>query len=277
MRQYGIIGYPLDHTFSPKIHLRAYRLLKMNAEYKKIEIEPAQFISKIKSLKSGRWSGFNVTIPYKEKIMEYLDEVDPAAEMIGAVNTIAVNPSNHRWKGYNTDYNGFLKPLHAFLPEIKSCLIFGAGGASRAVAFGLIKEGNPHQVIIVNRTETKAKNLVSRLQNLSAGRIEFMNFSEIKKIQFKMDIVINTTSLGMGKAINQYPADPVQFCHERTVVYDLIYNPEESPFLKMAKEAGIFTLNGLPMLIGQAAAGFEIMTGSPFPEILTDKLMQELY
>ncbi|MGD9899011.1 MAG: shikimate dehydrogenase [Calditrichaceae bacterium] len=276
MRQYGIIGYPLDHTFSPKIHLAAYRLLKMDAEYKKIEIEPSQFVRKIKALKSGSWSGFNVTIPYKEKITEYLDELDPTAEMIGAVNTIAVNPTNGRWKGYNTDYNGFLKPIRAFLAEIRSCLIFGAGGASRAVVSSLLNECDPIHVVIVNRTESKATNLVSHLQNLSAARIEFMKYNETEQIRNKMDIIVNTTSLGMGEAIDKYPADPVKFCHDRTVVYDLIYNPEESRFLKMAREAEMFTINGLPMLIGQAEAGFEIMTGNPFPEILAARLMQEL-
>ncbi len=135
MKKFAIIGYPLQHSFSPKLHNKAFKYLNMEAKYSKIEIKPEEFQNKLLKIKKMDYNGFNVTVPFKEKILLYLDQIEPLAQKIKAVNTIKIVDS--KWLGYNTDSYGFFKPLESFTEEINNILIIGAGGASRAACFTL--------------------------------------------------------------------------------------------------------------------------------------------
>lgn len=262
-RKYGIIGFPLSHSFSPKIHNQAFAAYGMEAEYGTIEIPPQKFTSKIEALKREEWAGFNVTIPYKTDILPFLDELDERARQIGAVNTILVSEDG-KWMGFNTDYKGFLKPLSEYKDSLKKCLVLGAGGAARAVCIGIAAEIAAQELTIANRSSEKAKAIVDRLASFSALKKEGCLLSKIPDGPF--DLIVNTTSVGMGGQVAQNILDIRPFAHSQTIVYDLIYNPAQTPFLRLAEKLGLSTLNGLPMLIYQAEEAFRIWTGKGFPE-----------
>ncbi len=274
LRKYGIIGFPLSHSFSPKIHNQAFADLKISAHYEKIEIPPKQFNPKIETLKKESWSGFNVTVPYKTAIIPYLDKLDEAAKHIGAVNTIRVLDYG-KWQGFNTDYKGFLKPIDAFKGALKTCLVLGAGGAARAVSIGIVSGLAAQELTIANRTLKKAEELTGRLLSNQTLKCYPCQIEAIPAGQF--DLIVNTTSVGMGAREKQNILDVRPFAHSKTLVYDLIYNPSETQFLKTARQTGLKTLNGLPMLVYQAEEAFSIWTGKRFPDKLLSFFLNPLY
>ncbi len=267
LRKYGIIGFPLEHSFSPLIHNRAFAEYNIPGHYEKIEIPPEQFELKINALKKEDWAGFNVTIPFKTAILPYLDEIDQRALQIGAVNTIRVS-DNGKWIGYNTDYKGFLKPLNEYKDSTKTCLVLGAGGAARAVCVALATEIKAQQLTIANRTEEKAQKLAQQIAPFTSAKIHSCTLNNILVNRF--DCIVNTTSVGMGAQVNQNILNVRAFAHSKTIVYDLIYNPAETLFLKIARLANLQTINGLPMLVYQAEEAFKIWTGRGF----TQKLLE---
>jgi len=269
--KYAIIGYPLAHSFSPQIHNQVFAEYKLSAKYTTLEIHPDSFEQHIRKLKNENWAGFNITVPFKEQILPFLDKIDPQAKKITAVNTIQVLP-NGSWKGYNTDFMGFLKPLEEFKANLVDCLILGAGGAARAVAFGILSELPVKNITIVNRTVEKGKSLVNNLATKKNIQYDCTDFNKIPKHKF--DLIVNTTTLGMGKLQNELPLDPQLYSHPDTIVYDLIYNPTKTLFLEAAKKAGFRTINGLPMLVYQAEAAFKIWTGKDFSERLISSFLK---
>ena len=148
MNKYALIGYPLGHTFSPIIHNVAFKHYGINAEYGILEIEESLFENRINTIKNEAWSGFNVTIPYKQRIIPFLDELDPIAAKIGAVNTIQIL-ANGTWKGYNTDYIGFIKPIQSWLDTMDICLFIGAGGAAQAVGFSMLEFSFIKKIVVM--------------------------------------------------------------------------------------------------------------------------------
>ena len=264
MDKYAILGYPVKHSFSPQIHNPAFKYLGIDAHYEKIEIYPDLFDKKIIELKSGEFKGFNITIPFKQKIIAQLDEIEPLAKKVNAVNTVKI--IDGKWIGYNTDVYGFLKPIQNDLSEIKKVLIIGAGGAANAVCFALIENTDIKELIIANRTYSNAVVLRNRLKKYYDLTIEGISLSGIANFSQRYDLIINTSSVGMSKLVNLNPLDVKEFSNASTVVYDLIYNPPETLFLKRARELNIRTINGLPMLIAQAQKSFEIWTGKSFPQ-----------
>lgn len=273
MDHYGIIGYPLSHSFSPEIHNTAFEFYALQAHYSKLEIPEDQFDLLIPRLKRENWQGFNVTIPYKERIIQFLEELDPLAEQIGAVNTIKVL-SNRRWIGFNTDYLGFLRPIQNHLKKIKNCLLLGAGGAAQAVGFGLLEKSEIKMLTIVNRSEDRGQKLIGKLAAHKNITCHLHALKSINTLNKTFDLIINTTSIGMGES--KIPLNPVIYSHEGTIVYDLIYNPPKTEFLKLAEAAGLNIINGIPMLIGQASESFELWTGKQLPLELQSKLNEKL-
>jgi shikimate dehydrogenase len=270
MEKYGIIGYPLSHSISPQIHNLAFQTLNINAVYEKAEINPSAFDDAITRLKTEGWKGFNVTIPFKEKIIGHLDEVDAVSSKIGAINT--VKAENGKWKGYNTDYLGFMRPLISDLERINSALILGAGGASRAVIFGLLEKSNIKNLFIANRTKSRAEKLLKSLDHSKKVNIDIISLSDAGGLDIPVDLIVNTTSVGMGNLIDDIPAEiPKKF--NNFIVYDLIYNPKKSKLLQLAQRQGCKTINGLPMLIYQAEESFKIWTGKHFPEIVINNFL----
>jgi shikimate dehydrogenase len=275
MKRFGIIGYPLSHTFSPQIHQAAFRHYGIDADYSVVELPKDRFPSAVEELKREDWLGFNVTIPYKTEIFPYLDVLDPLAARIGALNTINITQSG-QWQGYNTDYLGFLNPLQNHLNQLKRCLLIGAGGAALAVGFALLEQTKVAELVIINRSLDRAKRLMNKLNAYKELDYAALQLDSSTPSLPLFDLIINTTSVGMGETKQEMPLNPLRFAHKRTIVYDLIYNPLETEFLAIGRKKGLQTINGIDMLIGQAAESFKIWTGYTFAEKLRIQLKSEL-
>ncbi len=236
---YGLIGYPLTHSFSPGFFNKKFNGEGINAVYDTFPIgQISDFPALLKAHTGLR--GLNVTIPYKQAIMPYLDELDVVAEQAGAVNCIAF--SNGKTKGYNTDVTGFERSLLPLLqPQHTHALVLGTGGASKAVVFVLERLGIAYK-------------MVSR--NNAAGHIIYKQLTD--EIAAAHKLIINTTPVGMFPHVNGLPALPYAAIGKDHLLYDLIYNPAETAFLHKGKAAGAAVKNGLEMLHLQAEAAWEI-------------------
>jgi shikimate dehydrogenase len=272
--QYAILGYPLGHSISPDIHNRAFEFLDIPARYTKRPIAPDQFDEEIKRLKNENWCGFNITIPFKERILEFMDETEPLAARIGAVNTVKID-QHGRWLGFNTDYRGFLEPIRNDLPRIKSILMLGAGGAGRAVFSGLMEEARPEQFYIANRAPERAQQLIEQLGKTTSTQFHMIPITGTENIRCRFDLMINTTALGIAGHEEITTFDPAGLMKPDGIVYDLVYNPPRTALIKKSREAGIRTFNGLPMLLGQAAAAFKIWTGQDYPAQIYQQIFCE--
>jgi len=238
MKKYGLIGYPLTHSFSPKFFAEKFEDEGIQAEYKSYPIEQAETFLKL--FEQGL-SGLNVTIPYKEKVMPYLDKLSPEAKAIGAVNTI--KKEGDLLVGYNTDVYGFEISLlycegYKCLAN-KGALVLGSGGAAKAISYVLNKLG--FEVSIVSRT---------------AGDLRYSDLDE--SVMRDNSLIINTTPLGMYPLVEHSPAIPYAYLGSQHLLYDLVYNPDKTVFLKNAEIQGASIKNGAQMLILQAEKSWEI-------------------
>ncbi len=256
---YGLIGNPVAHSISPAIHNTAFAEKGLNWVY--IPFKTENIATVFSGLKKIDIQGCSVTIPHKQSIMELLDEIDPLARRIGAVNTV-VNRNGKFW-GYNTDCTAALIALKEAIGKGnlslkgKRILVIGAGGASRAIAFGLHKEDA--DVVITNRTYEKAEML---------GRDIGCKYCKMQELDnLKIDVLVNATSVGMYPNINEMPV-PANVLKPGMVVFDIVYNPLETRLLLEAKHRGCITIDGLAMFINQAAAQFELWTGQKAPKEL---------
>jgi shikimate dehydrogenase len=244
MKQYGLIGFPLTHSFSEKYFAEKFRKEKIDdVEYMNF---PLQSIGEIISLviDNPEIYGLNVTIPYKEQVIPFLDDIDPEANEAGAVNTIKILREKNKisLKGYNTDIIGFIQSLPADISKKhKNALVFGTGGASKAVVCGLNKLKIKYQ--LVSRTG-------------KPGCVTYKDLDE-KTIR-KNTLIINTTPLGMYPDTGSFPDIPYWYLSEQHLLYDLIYNPSVSSFLIEGKKIGADVMNGLQMLKNQAEESWKI-------------------
>jgi len=244
---FGVVGNPIGHSLSPTMHNAAFSAMGVNAVYLAFETEDTNGC--LRGIRALGIKGMSVTIPLKSAVIPYLDEVDPLARKIGAVNTIV---NDDGWLvGYNTDALGALKALEEkiYLQE-RSCIIIGAGGAARAIGFMLREKGVA--ISVANRSMERGKELASSLG------CPFVTLKEIECIQ--ADLLIQTTPVGMHPHSNR-SAVPEQILEPGTVVMDIIYNPLETKLLKMAKARGCVTIDGLSMFIYQGAEQFKLWTG----------------
>ena len=238
---FGLIGHPLGHSFSKAYFTAKFEREGLDCEYQNYDIEDISII------KQSNLTGFNVTIPYKEAIIPYLDELDPAAKEIGAVNTVKVFPDG-RMIGYNTDVIGFSVALHSILLTHHSslltphsALVLGTGGASKAVQYVLKKHRIAFQ--LVSRDPKKGN----------------LTYATLKPDIIKSHLlIINTTPVGMAPNIDAAPDIPYEAISDKHALIDLIYNPEETLFLRHGKKHGATTVNGLTMLYSQAEASWKI-------------------
>lgn len=255
---YGLIGNPVSHSMSPDIHNSAFQDLNLNYHYHAFHVENEHLADAVSGIKALGIKGFNVTVPHKVAIMEYLDQIDETAKQLGAVNTVL--HENGRLTGYNTDGNGFLESLRPSLRkpiEKQSILIIGAGGAARAIYYTLSKYA-PEKIDICNRTLKKAVYLT---EHFGAGqRGEALTIQEAESGLSEYDIIIQTTSIGMHPNMDEKPIS-LENASENTLVCDIIYNPLKTALLMEAEEKGLDTLNGVGMLVEQAALSFQIWTG----------------
>ena len=263
----GIIGFPIGHSISPVFQQAALDSLSINSEYRAYEVDPADVGSFVGSLRSDTVNGINVTVPHKEAVMPFLDEIDEWAAEAGAVNTI-INRSGHL-AGYNTDGYGFLRALREsaeFEPAGKNALILGAGGSARGVVQALLR-ADFGALTIANRTVTRAQALadLAEARSITARAIPLPS-SAAADAAAGADLIVNCTSLGMHHGPDEN-ASPLQASEipPTTLVYDLVYNPMLTPLLRAANEAGAKTLGGISMLVYQGAASFEIWLERPAP------------
>jgi len=269
MRLVGIIGFPLKHSLSPIFQNRAFEHLSLDIRYELWETEPENFPERMNMLRGDKYLGANITIPFKERALDFTDGVDELARRIGAINTIVKR--NEKLYGYNTDAYGFSKSLEGkFDPRGKIALIIGAGGSSRAVSFSLLDMGIDF-IYIYNRTRERALKLAEEL-----GKAKAISSDEIREIKF--DILINTTPLGMKDSPweEEMPV-PEEIVRGDILVYDLVYNPPMTPLLKLAGERGIPFISGIDMLIYQGARAFELWTGERAPvDVMREAVMEVL-
>ncbi len=244
MRKFGLIGHPLSHSFSKKYFTKKFEKEGItDATYELFPIESIDQLPRLLQENPGL-IGLNVTIPYKEQVLKFLNEVDPKAQEIGAVNTLKI--ANGKLKGYNTDYHGFKDSLIKFIGPNKipsNALILGTGGASKAVKAVLEDLNITYQ-------------LVSR--NLQEGQLSYESLNTQYSILNTAKLIINTTPLGMSPNVNSLPNLPYDQLTEHHFLYDLVYNPMKTAFLQKGIIAGCWVKNGLEMLYGQAEKAWEI-------------------
>ncbi len=248
----GIILHPAGHTRSPAMHRAAYASLGLDATYQAFDVRPENLATAIAGIRALGLRQVAVSIPHKEAVLEHLDVLDATAEAIGAVNT--VTRVGDELVGTNTDHSGALQALRRLVdPSGAQAVVLGAGGAARAVVWGLIDAGA--QVCILNRTESKAEALASDLGAHDAGTLEALGSRPY-------DMLVNTTSVGLGEDAS--PVAP-EALRAGAVVMDAVYQPETTRLLADAAQAGARPLGGKWMLVYQAAAQLEIWSGQAAP------------
>ena len=246
MDKYGLIGYPLGHSFSVTYHNQRFADEGINAKYVNFEIPNIEQLIEVLS-SNPELKGLNVTIPYKEKVMEYLDYISPEARAIGAVNVIRVvhEGAKIELRGYNSDVIGFVQSIEPMIESYhKKALVLGTGGASKAICYGLKSLGI--EPVLVSRYERP-------------GTIQYASITP--DVVKEYNVIVNCTPLGMFPKTNECPALPYEAMDEKNILYDLIYNPDETLFIRKGAERGAAVKNGLEMLLLQAFASWEFWTG----------------
>jgi shikimate dehydrogenase len=260
--QLGLIGFPLGHSLSPKIHAAALKACGLQGTYSLFPISPDDkqgLHSLLARVRAGEIHGLNVTIPHKQNVIPLLDELTPTAKAIGAVNTIYLR--DDKLIGDNTDAAGFLADLKKFMGgwrlEIgNSALVLGAGGAARAVVYALLNDG--WKVTLAVRRIEQAEQLSQSFPN---HQLLITNYADLQLSREAFNLLVNTTPLGMSPNIETSPLPENTTLSKDTVVYDLVYNPRETRLVNDARAQGCSATTGLGMLIEQAALAFERWTG----------------
>lgn len=262
----GIFGYPTGHTISPAMHNAVIKALRLDMVYLPFEVKPSELREAIKCIKSIGMIGVNITIPHKEAVIKFIDDVSEEARHIGAVNTI-VNKDG-RLIGHNTDGYGYITSLKEecnFNPKGKNIAILGAGGAARGILVALSVK-KPKTIVIANRTLARAISLIKAFKGKfpeTKFKAVDLNKDILKKYFKEIELLVNTTSVGMKK--NETVEIPLELLPKTAVVSDIVYNPLETLLLKKAKKLGLTTHSGLGMLVHQGVKSFKLWTGMDAP------------
>jgi len=279
----GLLGSEISYTLSPLMHNTAAEALGLNYCYNVFDVHsPDDLPAAVEGIRALGIMGVNVTIPYKERVVKYLDSLSAEASEVQAVNTI-VNQDGHLI-GHNTDIYGFSEPLKAFMSELEkeNIAILGSGGAARAAIQALKNEFKPASIFIVARNEAKSKSLKEDFKRRNKSlKLETLNIADAETVEKLRDckLIINATPVGSAKPSARkedlIPAE--KLWTKNHIAYDLVYNPLQTPFLKGAKEAGAKTISGLEMLVYQGAKSFELWTGKQMPiELIRNTLLKAL-
>jgi shikimate dehydrogenase len=270
----ALIGYPLKHSKSPHMHNVSFEALGLDHVYMAFEVEDGHIKEALDALKIFNAIGGNITMPYKKKVVEYLDDISPDAKIIGSVNTIRID-ENKKTTGYNTDGKGFIKALEENGVEFKGkkVVLAGAGGAARAVATQLAFDG-AGEIVLFNRTLSNAEEITDNInKNIPTCKASALAMDENKLVKEMKDaaILVNCTSLGMKTTIDQAIISSPDQLPKDIFVADIVYDPDQTKLLRLAEQAGCKYMNGLMMVIWQGALAFNIWTGKDMPVDLIKK------
>ena len=264
-----IIGDPIEHSLSPSMHNAAYEALELDDQFvfTAAHVHVEQVKEVVAAVRVMGIRGLTCTIPHKIEVLQYLDEIDPIARRIGAVNTV-VNDKGIL-KGYNTDWLGTVTPLEQIVPlKNKKVVLIGAGGAARAMAYGVVSKGA--NLTIYNRTKEKAEELAKGI----GPTVEICDKAVLVEKINESDIIINATNVGMGEYADQTPV-PKEAIQKHHIVFDAVYSPYETRLLREAKEQGAAVIHGTEMLLQQGTAQFELYTGHTAPVEVMEKVLLE--
>ncbi|RPI68655.1 MAG: shikimate dehydrogenase [Ignavibacteriales bacterium] len=272
----GLLGHPIKQTYSPFIHNVAIQMKELDYIYLPFDVPAANLRNALRGMVALNIKGFNITIPHKENIIQYLNNVSEEASIIGSVNTV-VNELG-KLNGYNTDVDGVLATLMPYRKEIngKDISVVGAGGGARAVIYALIRHFKPKKIFIINRTEQRAealKNYFSAKMKYTGIKTRELFPPDLVKIFNSSKLIVNATSVGMFPDSDDVITALSDSFVKDQLVFDLVYNPPETRLLQMAASKGAIVLDGLKMLVHQAAKSFELWTGEKIP---VDELQRSL-
>ncbi len=260
-----VIGNPIEHSLSPQIHNAAYEVLKLKFSFKKKQVLTSELEAVVTKFKQDQVSGVSVTLPHKESVIPFLDEVDSIALAVGAVNTITIQKG--RLIGSNTDIYGVVEPLKKIADlRGKRALILGAGGAARSAICGLKEEGV--RVSVTNRTQAKAEKLAEEFS------VDCLAMDSLKE-PIEADIIVNATKVGMYPKVDDSPLEE-KFLSAEHIVFDLVYNPRKTQLLRIAEKKGCTVISGLEMFIYQAAKQFEMYTENKAPLDVMRRTVEEI-
>lgn len=275
----GVMGWPIEHSLSPEMHNAAFQALGMNCCYVPLAVPPERVGDAVRGLGALGFRGCNVTVPHKQAVGAFLDEISPDAQAVGAVNTL-VRRKDDRWAGYNSDVPGFMMSLEeeGFTALRKRALVLGAGGAARSVVYALAQAGA--LVTIMNRTVERAEALAQDIAALFPGaalRAVPLAPSPLRREADAADLLVNTTTLGMWPHEETSPwPDELPFPPHLTV-FDLVYNPLRTRLLAQAESAGAKSIGGLKMLVYQGAISFQWWFGvMPPTDVMYQVCWEEL-
>jgi shikimate dehydrogenase len=270
---YGIFGYPVEHTFSPGMHNAAFKALGRDACYVPFAVAPARLEEAVKAVLPLGLCGLNITVPHKERIVGYLDDLSEEARLIGAVNTVQIRDG--KLVGHNTDGRGFIRSLRdvaGFDPRNKSILLIGSGGAARAVGFCLAL-GKAKRIACSDVDTQKAETLARDIRDRTGANAAAVSAEDVAAVAAEADCLINATPLGLKRN------DPLPLgkalIKKQHLICDLVYNPPETQFLKAARSRGAKRLPGIGMLLYQGVIAFELWTGVKAPVMVMKKALSK--
>ena len=273
----AVVANPIKHSISPFIHNSAFEATNTNGVYLAWEVDAAELAETVANIRRYQMYGINLSMPYKEQVIPYLDQLSEEACLIGAVNTVVNREGT--LIGYNTDGKGFFKSLPSFKISRKRVVLLGAGGAAKAILAQAILDGvSQISVFVRSSSMEKTRPYLEKIQNATGFRVDLFALEDIQELQDSItqaDLLVNATSVGMDGSSQPIPTSIV--LPEKLMVADVIYQPFETPFLKWAKEQGNQSINGLGMLLYQAAEAFELWTGKEMPTNQIWELLKQKY
>lgn len=273
----AVVANPIKHSISPFIHNSAFEATNTNGVYLAWEVDAAELAETVANIRRYQMYGINLSMPYKEQVIPYLDQLSEEACLTGAVNTVVNREGT--LIGYNTDGKGFFKSLPSFKISKKRLVLLGAGGAAKAILAQAILDGvSQISVFVRSSSMEKTRPYLEKIQNATGFRVDLFALEDVQDLQDSItqaDLLVNATSVGMDGSSQPIPTSIV--LPEKLLVADVIYQPFETPFLKWAKEQGNQSINGLGMLLYQAAEAFELWTGKEMPTDQIWELLKQKY
>ena len=273
----AVVANPIKHSISPFIHNSAFEATNTNGVYLAWEVDATELAETVANIRRYQMYGINLSMPYKEQVIAYLDQLSEEACLIGAVNTVVNREGT--LIGYNTDGKGFFKSLPSFKISGKKMVLLGAGGAAKAILAQAILDGvSQISVFVRSSSMEKTRPYLEKIQNATEFRVDLFALEDVQDLQdsiTKADLLVNATSVGMDGSSQPIPTSFV--LPEKLLVADVIYQPFETPFLKWARNQGNHAFNGLGMLLYQAAEAFQLWTGKEMPTDQIWELLKQKY